>query len=764
MTTPSDAYDIVYCFMPRSCPACDLVVDYDLARISHLPAAERRCCELAEIEGRGLRIFLNVVPYSPMIQLRYDLASAAQLIGSQGSLMVAVHVKKSARQIDRTLKDMFSSVLKIKGSPASFLCQSPKEGFVAERGLREIEYTDAHSGRTLSLVSRPGMFASESVDEGTDLLLRTVGGMEGLAVLDMCCGYGTIGATAAARGAKVTMLDCDCRAIQCARSGLEKCDLNGDVLLGDGAGDLPPNSFDLVLSNPPTHVGSENLKQLFVQMLRATRRSGSVVIVVREHLNYEKWLHEIGCVKRRAVDKGYKIIEITPPKIARSLTDGERTTGKCPPYCESPRHAETDQAPDREFLAPYFSFGPRRDGCNVMVRNELDGRETEMASDCLQSALRTISSGMSGEGETMAALRDIDLLFPNEEACKKSYAAAGRARMSATPRIEQIELTNVCPYACRMCPRPRRMTRKTGYMDLGLFREICRQIAPFQRFVSLHHFGESLLHPQLPEAVAIAREHGLNTGLSCNAPSMDLPLAQRLQDSGLSSITFNLDSMNNDCYQKIRGTSHTVEENIRAIAAFLESNARLDEPTLVSVQMIGMRENKEDESDFMKTARDMGVDRALVVKFGQWDFSDAEAEQMADLEDRSLCHPPCPARWESLCVLWDGVVVPCCRDYDGDLPLGNLADTSLMEVWQGEPLDRLRADESAFAKCQRCWASWPYRVAKRNAVGYVAFHEQSAQRGTSLEWLRPGAGERYQSIGFPVAFRVARTAEGGGRC
>ena len=75
------------------------------------------------------------------------------------------------------------------------------------------------------------------------------------------------------------MLDCDSRAIQCARIGLERNALNGTVLLRDGAGDLAADSFDLVLSNPPTHAGSRKLKQLFGQMIHAARKTGAVVIV-----------------------------------------------------------------------------------------------------------------------------------------------------------------------------------------------------------------------------------------------------------------------------------------------------------------------------------------------------------------------------------------------------------------------------------------------------------------------------------------------------
>jgi radical SAM protein with 4Fe4S-binding SPASM domain len=41
-------------------------------------------------------------------------------------------------------------------------------------------------------------------------------------------------------------------------------------------------------------------------------------------------------------------------------------------------------------------------------------------------------------------------------------------------------------------------------------------------------------------------------------------------------------------------------------------------------------------------------------------------------------------------VLWDGRVVPCCRDSDAALVLGDLTKQSLEEIWSGAEIKRLR--------------------------------------------------------------------------
>lgn len=409
------------------------------------------------------------------------------------------------------------------------------------------------------------------------------------------------------------------------------------------------------------------------------------------------------------------------------------------------------------FLSLFFSYREHEDKRLVLLTNELTGQHASVDREGFQAGLRQLQSrhDKAGECVEIETLRQLRLLFDSEKSCREHYAAYMAYGVPEHPRVEQVELTNFCPCSCWMCPRPTKMKRTIGHMDIGIFRRICQQIAPHQKFLSLHHFGESLLYPKLPEAVAIATDFGIHTGLSCNAPFLRPEMSKRLQESGLSSISFNLDSFDTELYQKIRGVDFTVEENLRAIRRFVDSNCA-GHRTLVSVQMIQMKCNEHEAGRFLSTAKDLGVDRATVVKFGQWDFADEEAAGMANLGSRALYSGTCPMRWDSVCILWDGTVVPCCRDYDGELVMGNLSQEPLWRLWTSEVYDQLRSDEGRFARCRRCWASWPYRIKARQKFGLGAFHRRQLETGRRLEWLTNDASSRYEKIGFPVAFRVAR--------
>lgn len=73
---------------------------------------------------------------------------------------------------------------------------------------------------------------------------------------------------------------------------------------------------------------------------------------------------------------------------------------------------------------------------------------------------------------------------------------------------------------------------------------------------------------------------------------------------------------------------------------------------------------------------------------------------------------PCRYLWESLVVLADGRVVPCCKDFDGGEILGDVfAGDRLADLWNGARMVELRrahvaGDYDRLPLCARC-AEWP---------------------------------------------------------
>lgn len=308
MTPPS--YEIQYGADSAAAVAADLVVDYDVVRLCAATGVPTRCAELSDLAAEGAgplrRLFMTVFPYTAKPQLARDFTAAARLLAADGTMTVRLTEPRLAPSIRRALTRHFADVRAVRKD--SLQCAGRLEPGGAEPPERAhtISYFDAPAGRGLVFTTAASLFSFKEVDAGTRLLLSTITQEDAVGnVLDIGCGYGAIGCILAARGARVTLLDSDWRAVKLARANLAANHLAGEVLVGDASACLPAGPFDLAVSNPPTHAGSVRLRRIF-QL--AAVNAASVRIVVRVHLNYEKWLDPSYVTKRVAERDGYKVI------------------------------------------------------------------------------------------------------------------------------------------------------------------------------------------------------------------------------------------------------------------------------------------------------------------------------------------------------------------------------------------------------------------------------------------------------------------------
>ena len=307
----SDSTDLVYYAQTEvAYPQQVEVVDYDLSQLEQIDAAVSSCQELNGVVGPRADIVVNVPRFVPLAQSEFDICAASRILSGSGRLSYLMPGRSGHRRIAAVLESAFGRVVRRSSSPHLFTCRSPL-GRGLDAPVRLIDHQDPVSGAHLGLETRPGLFSYGKIDDGTQLLLENARISAGMKVLDVGCGYGAVGLVAAVRGASVEMVDCDCRAVALTEANLHRNGLVGTVRLSadlDARGD---GSYDLVLSNPPTHGGSTALRRLFAGMVRVCRPHGQVLIVVRENLNYEKWLQELAPVNRVASAVGFKVLRMT---------------------------------------------------------------------------------------------------------------------------------------------------------------------------------------------------------------------------------------------------------------------------------------------------------------------------------------------------------------------------------------------------------------------------------------------------------------------
>lgn len=173
-------------------------------------------------------------------------------------------------------------------------------------------------GQTFRFISDAGVFSKKGVDFGSKVLIDAMDIPENAEVLDVGCGYGPIGFSAARLAAHghVTMLDVNARAVELAK---ENAKLNGihnvTVLESDLFAAVEGKSFDVVLTNPPIRAGKETVHAIFEQAYAHLRDGGTLWIVIQKKQGAPSAKAKLeslfGRVEEVTKDKGYRIFKAT---------------------------------------------------------------------------------------------------------------------------------------------------------------------------------------------------------------------------------------------------------------------------------------------------------------------------------------------------------------------------------------------------------------------------------------------------------------------
>ncbi|MCZ8523781.1 MULTISPECIES: class I SAM-dependent methyltransferase [Paenibacillus] len=186
----------------------------------------------------------------------------------------------------------------------------------ASHDLHKIE--ENLRGHSYTFITDAGVFSKKGVDYGSKLLVETMDLPADARVLDVGCGYGPIGITAAALAGRgqVTMVDINERAVELARQNAERNGIrNVKILQSDLLAEVMEESFDAVLTNPPIRAGKETVHRIFEQAHAVLVEGGSLWVVIQKKqgapsavTKLESLFREVAEVER---DRGYWILKAT---------------------------------------------------------------------------------------------------------------------------------------------------------------------------------------------------------------------------------------------------------------------------------------------------------------------------------------------------------------------------------------------------------------------------------------------------------------------
>jgi 16S rRNA (guanine1207-N2)-methyltransferase len=171
-------------------------------------------------------------------------------------------------------------------------------------------------GRTYRFASDAGVFSKQGIDYGSRVLIEAMQLPTQASVLDVGCGYGPIGLTAATLVPEghVTMIDINERAVQLARENAERNGItNVTIKQSDLFAEVKHERFDVILTNPPIRAGKETVHTIFELAYEHLNEGGALWVVIQKKQGAPSASAKIeslfGRVEEVTKDKGYRILK-----------------------------------------------------------------------------------------------------------------------------------------------------------------------------------------------------------------------------------------------------------------------------------------------------------------------------------------------------------------------------------------------------------------------------------------------------------------------
>ena len=279
-----------------------------------------------------------------------------------------------------------------------------------------------------------------------------------------------------------------------------------------------------------------------------------------------------------------------------------------------------------------------------------------------------------------------------------------------------IEPTNVCNLRCLVCETGSGILRRPkGSMLLDDFKTVIDKMK-CTNTLFFYFMGEPFLNKDAYEMIRYAEDKNIFVSACTNGQNVD---AKSLIKSGIGEINFQIGGVTQEMHEKyrVRGNLKRTMDNL---VDTLERNEISGNKIKVVVGFIVMKHNAHEVDYFIELAKKLGFEAQLInpcvrtLEQGKellprdlkyWIY-DHEAFNRGILRPKTVPRNHCEWIYYSTVVLWNGDVVPCCRDAQGEYVMGNVLKQDFEEIWNGEKYRNfrksIRENQSDMKLCRLC--------------------------------------------------------------
>ncbi|MBO06126.1 MAG: hypothetical protein CMI58_03700 [Parcubacteria group bacterium] len=263
-----------------------------------------------------------------------------------------------------------------------------------------------------------------------------------------------------------------------------------------------------------------------------------------------------------------------------------------------------------------------------------------------------------------------------------------KAESSNFPQRVQLEITSVCNIECIMCPRSEQFNRPRMHMEWDIFKKSINEIAQHGILqLQLFHIGESLLNPLFFDMMEYISQFD-NLGakwLSSNGNVLNEMIIKKLLKSPIDFLNISLNSTVEDIYNEI-----CFESDYSQVVANLNMLIRLKKESgrrkpVIRTQLIDQPLTRNQLSEYLE----IWGDKADLISINKLEAFAGQVSKNISFSTGRIQRE----KKSKVCkrldrgdffILSNGEVTICDADFNGLMSLGNIKNTSLKEIWDGD--------------------------------------------------------------------------------
>jgi radical SAM protein with 4Fe4S-binding SPASM domain len=278
-----------------------------------------------------------------------------------------------------------------------------------------------------------------------------------------------------------------------------------------------------------------------------------------------------------------------------------------------------------------------------------------------------------------------------------------------------LELVNRCNLECVMCYQGyRNDTKKYTLSDDDLV-ELFKDFKKNKLNSLLISISEPLLYKNIEKVFDLARDADImDILLFTNGTLLNEKNSLKILNSTVTRLFVSIDAFTPEAYNKVRipvtnsiknsdARIKKLEENIKNFINL--RNQQNKKFPLVRTSFVALKENEKEIDSFtdkwVNIVDSVEVQKEVSINAYE-DIKKFNQSELFEYAKKGQKKYECRQPWTTLGVYSDGSVTPCCNTFGRNLPIGNIKDNSVSEIWKSELIENVRSGFEKNTPCNGC--------------------------------------------------------------